>query len=61
MQGTFWAVFVAKDEPKEKPAENVVVNKLLSTTQDFTETVIKEAKILKELQYKNIVSFTAVC
>ena len=25
MQGIFWAVFVAKYEPKEKPAENVDV------------------------------------
>ena len=34
--------------------------RLLSTAQDFTETVIKEAKILKELQHKKIVSLKAV-
>ena len=47
--------FVAKYEPKKKSAKNVVVKKLLST-----ETVIKEAKILKELQHKKIVSLKAV-
>ena len=46
---------------KKSPAENVVVKKLLSTAQDFTETIIREAKILRELQHNNIVSFRAIC
>ena len=46
---------------KKSPAENVVVKELLSTAEDFTETVIKEAKILRELQHNNIVSFKAIC
>ena len=41
---------------KESPQKNVTVKKLLSTAQDFTATFIKEAKILKDLQHKNIVS-----
>ena len=58
-QGTFGAVFVTQYKPKEKPGEKVVVNKLLSTAEDFTETFVKEAKILNELQHKNNVSFKA--
>ena len=34
---------------------------LLSTAEDFAETVIKEAKIIRELQHNNIVSFNAIC
>ena len=34
-------------------------NPLLSTPQDFMTTFTKEAKILKDLQHKNIVSFKA--
>lgn len=53
--------FCRKYELKEKPTENVVVKKLLSTAQGFTETIIKEVKILMKLEHKNIVSFKAVC
>ncbi|PFX23967.1 hypothetical protein AWC38_SpisGene11470 [Stylophora pistillata] len=61
-QGTFGAVFVTQYEPKEKPGEKVVVKKLLSTAEDFTETFVKETNILNELHLKNIVSsFKAVC
>ena len=34
------AVFVIKYQAEEKPAENVIVKKLLSTAQDFTATFI---------------------
>ena len=61
-QGTFGAVFVTQYEPKEKPGEKVVVKKLLSTAEDFTETFAKEANILNEFMlHKNIVAFKAVC
>ena len=46
-QGTFGAVFLTKFQAEEKPAENSIVKKLLSTAQDFTATFTKEAKTLK--------------
>ena len=46
-QGTFGPFFLQIRNLKKSRAENVVVKELLSTAQDFTETVIKEAKILK--------------
>ena len=49
------------NQKKSVPAEKFVVKKLLSAVQDSTGTFIKEAKILRELQYKKIVSFKAVC
>ena len=49
-----------RTEMKSQP-KMLLTKRLLSRAQDFTETVIKEAKILKELQHKNIVSFKAVC
>ena len=65
-QGTFGLFLQIRNHKplgtiKKSPAENVAVKKLLSTAQDFTETVIKEAKILRELQHNNIVSFKAIC
>lgn len=47
-QGSFGAVFVTRyhDETKTKPAETVVVKKLLSKATDFTETFVKEARML---------------
>ena len=60
-QGSFGAVFITRYQTTAKPAETVVVKKLLHTASDFTETFIKEAKILNGLEHKNIVSFKAVC
>ena len=50
-QGTFGAVFLTKFQAEGKPAENVIVKKLLITAQDFKATFTK---------HKNIVSFKAV-
>ena len=49
---------MTKFQAEGKPAENVIVivKKLLSTAQDFKATFTK-AKIFKDLQHKNIVSF----
>ena len=44
-QGTFGAMFQAEG----KPAENVIVKKLLTTAQDFKATFTKKAKILKDI------------
>ena len=55
-QGTFGVVFLTEFQADGKPAENLIVKKLLSTAQDFAATFTKEAKILKDLQHKNIVS-----
>ena len=41
-QGTFGAVFFSKYEPKEKPAENAVVKKLLSTAQDLQKPLRRQ-------------------
>ena len=60
-QGTFGLFFLQIRNQKKSSPENVVVKELLSTAEDFTETFIKEAKILKELQHNNIVSFKAIC
>ena len=60
-QGSFGAVFITRYQTTAKPAETVVWKKLLHTASDFTETFIKEAKILNGLEHENIVSFKAVC
>lgn len=60
-QGTYGAVFISRYRPQDKPAETVVVKKLLSTAQEFKETFVKEATILNDLKHKNIVSFKAAC
>ena len=44
-QGSFGAVFITRYQTTAKPAETVVVKKLLHTASNFTETFIKEAKI----------------
>jgi serine/threonine protein kinase len=60
-QGSFGAVFITQYMTATKPTETVVVKKLLSTAREFTETFVKEAKILNGLEHKSIVSFKAVC
>ena len=60
-QGSFGAVFVNRYKATAKPAEKVLVKKLLSTASDFTEMFAKEASILNGLEHENIVSFKAVC
>ncbi|KAJ7382387.1 Tyrosine-protein kinase jak2 [Desmophyllum pertusum] len=61
-QGSFGAVFVTRyhDETKTKPAETVVVKKLLSKATDFTETFVKEARMLYGLEHENIVAIKVV-
>ena len=44
-QDSFGAVSITRYQTTTKPAETVVVKKLLSTAGDFTEIFVKEAKI----------------
>ena len=53
-QGTYGAVLISRYTPQDRPAETVVVKKLLSTAQECKETFIKEATILKDLKHTNI-------
>ena len=62
-QGSFGAVFGTKyaRDLDRNSGEPVVVKKLLGSALQFIDAFTKEARLLHDLNYGNIVQFKAVC
>lgn len=51
-KGSFGAVFKTKYSPNESGSVEVLMKKLLSSSVDFIDALIKEAKLLSQLDHE---------